>query len=444
MTANRSPARARSVAIVTLAVALLAWMPGEAAGWEGLGDLGPASANPSGTYQTVQPVAIASYGRSVFVWGRGQAVLARGVKPSGALEWLRTVTGDGLDPLVAIDQSGEATVAWTTSSTHRLQTRTITAGGRMSAVKTLSAADVAPGPVELKVTPGGDALFMWRTNPGAPGVDQTHEAIQVRSRSAGGSFGPVQNVAVRNDPGSGPGLFPHVAIRSNGDAVFVWFRAGSTQLVRSRRRSADGTFGPIRTVATHAGQDPAGSIGTDTAVDLDPDGVPTFAWLRQDDSGPPGCCARVVTRTARGPVTPVSPPGTSASTPHVAVDGDGDALFAWTVAAGVRARARSADGSLGPVQRIDAHGSQEPSLGVSRTGDAVFAWMRVIAPAGVAAPPTVQPRARTRSATGVLGPPTPLGPELTDYASAAVAVNADGAAAAMFDAGRVEQGLLGP
>jgi hypothetical protein len=430
MSASRCQAAARSLATLALAAALLASAPGDAgAAWEGLGDLGPAASEARNSRQTTAPVAIAPYGRSVFVWEIDRSVYVRGVKPSGALDWLRVATIDGHDPIVAIDGSGTATVVWHSWSDSRLRTRTITAGGRMSKVRAVSPPGLIPARPELKVTPEGYALFMWLAYRDAnPAV----EAIQARSRS-NGALGPVQNI-VTKEPGSGQGLFPHVAMRPNGDAVFAWFQFEPKRSIRSRRRTADGTLAPIRTVAPHAGDGGMFSLGTDLALDIDPSGVATFAYLSND---------RVMTRTGPGPVKPVSPSGETAQLPKLAIDGDGDALFAWNAPSALRARGRPAGGTLGPVQTVGApFGS---SFALSRTGAAVFVWMRVIDPGDLDTPPTLQPKARTRSAAGVLGPTTTLSDPVTDdYARVAVAVNAKGRAAAMFDAGPVERGALGP
>jgi hypothetical protein len=432
----------RSTIAAVLTAGILAATPAGAAAWQPLGELGPPTADPNFTVQSKRPVAIAPSGRSVFAWARDdKTVLVRGVKPGGELDWLRTATTNGHDGVVGIDRNGTATVAWITWESDFVQTRTIGPAGEMGPVKTLTSPNTVPAALELEVAPSGYALFSWLTVPDAFGADPREEAIRARSRSAGGVFSPVQDIAFKRPPGNGQGLWGNMALAPSGDAVFAWFRNGSQRSIRSRTRSADGTLGPVRKLAVQDGG-PSGYLGyPDVAVDVDRNGVPTVAWLRSRD---PGCCTGVVAKVGNGPVTTISTKVESVFYPVVAIDRDGDALFAWRSTSGIHARGRSAGGALGPVQTIESDANQDLSLAVDRTGGAVFVWMRILEPAGIASPPVVEPRARTRSAAGVLGPSTALDGEIEDYPAIGVAMNRAGAAAAMWDAGGAERGALGP
>lgn len=426
------------------AVAFLVAIPTQAAAWEPVGVLGPPTTDPGLTRQSERPVAIAPSGRAVFAWARDKSVAVRAVAPDGSLDWLRTATVNGHDPVVGIDRNGTATVAWITWNSDLVQTRTIGPAGEMGPVKTLSGPHVVPVELELDVAPSGYALFSWLTVADAYGGDPHEEAIQARSRS-GGTFSPVQDVAFKRPPGNGQGLFGHMALAPSGDAVFVWFRNGSRRSIRSRERAANGTLGPVRELAV-VGSRGVTDLGTDVAVDVDRQGVSAIAWLQR--SGP-DCCDRVVAQVGNGTVTVVSPQGQTALSPRVAIDGGRDALFAWGATASssgpaIRARGRSAAGALGPVQTIGTEATRLGGLAVSRTGKAVFVWMRIVEPSGIATPPVVEPRARTRSAAGALGPSTALGDEVDDYPAIGVAMTRQGAAAAVWDAGDAERGALGP
>ena len=74
--------------------------------------------------------------------------------------------------------------------------------------------------------------------------------------------------------------------------------------------------------------------------------------------------------------------GQNASSPQVAVDTDGDAVFTWLRSDGanqrVQARARSAAGVLSAVQTLSGPGQNAlgPQVAVDADGDAVFTWRR--------------------------------------------------------------------
>jgi hypothetical protein len=78
----------------------------------------------------------------------------------------------------------------------------------------------------------------------------------------------------------------------------------------------------------------------------------------------------------------LSTAGQNATNADVAVDADGDAVFIWRRFNGTnfraQARARSAAGALGPVQDLSAAGqdASNPRVAVDDDGDAVFAWQR--------------------------------------------------------------------
>ena len=75
----------------------------------------------------------------------------------------------------------------------------------------------------------------------------------------------------------------------------------------------------------------------------------------------------------------VSPAAQNALDAQVAVDADGDAVFAWRRFDGtntrIYGRARSEAGNLGAVQTLSGAGHAfQPQVAVDADGDAVFAW----------------------------------------------------------------------
>jgi hypothetical protein len=147
----------------------------------------------------------------------------------------------------------------------------------------------------------------------------------------------------------------------------------------------------------------AGQNALDPQVAVDANGNAVFAWRRFD-----GTNWRIQARTRSaagvlGPVQNLSAAGQNATSSQVGVDSDGDAVFTWRRFDGtklrIQSRARSAAGVLGPVQNLSAAGqsASPPKLGVDGTGRAVFTWHRSDGTYS-------RIQARARSAAGILSP----------------------------------------
>jgi hypothetical protein len=171
---------------------------------------------------------------------------------------------------------------------------------------------------------------------------------------------------------------PQVAVDADGDAVFVWERldASGDLRIQARARSAAGVLSPVQTLSD------AGEDASMPQVAVDADGDAVLTWRRFD-----GTNNRIQARarSAAGTLSPVetlSTSGRNADTPQVAVDPAGDAVFSWSRSDGTnwraQVRARSADGTLSAVKHLSpiAGNAFYPQVGVDAGGDAVFVWER--------------------------------------------------------------------
>ncbi len=225
---------------------------------------------------------------------------------------------------------------------------------------------------------------------------------------------------------------PQVAVDADGDAVFTWLRHdGSNYRVQARARSAAGALSAVHTLSAD-GQD---ASSPQVAVDADGDAV--FTWMRFD-----GTANRVQARarSAAGVLSPVQTLSGAAVTafspfPQVAVDADGDAVFTWRYTQStpcpsrrIQGRARSAAGALSAVQHV----SQAGECGVDFP-DAIDPQVAVDADGDAVftwaldyeSGQSVQTRAR--SAGGVLSPVQTLSDASgLDAFQPQVAVDADG------------------
>jgi hypothetical protein len=292
---------------------------------------------------------------------------------------------------VGVDSAGKARFSWTTTlGVNRVVAERGLAGSILGNVQHVSFADLDAQHASVAVGPNGTAAFAWMV--AAP------DRLQARRRLADGSLGPVLDLAPATF-----GADPQVAVDQNGAAVFAWLRLdGSYRRVQTRVLKADGTLTPVQTLSG------SGQNADRPQLEVAPNGDATFAWERFN-----GANTIVQTRTrvtSTGTLTPVQPlsaSGRNAAQPRLAVDGGGDATFAWTRNDGanyiIQTRRRTAAGTLGAVQDLSApgHDAEGVAVAVDPGDDASFAWQRSNGANLVI-------ETRTRKPDGTLSPVEPI------------------------------------
>ena len=145
-----------------------------------------AAAGTLGSVQTIAPaglsadepqVAIDADGDAVFAWLRSDGgnlrVQGRRRANGGSLSAVRYLSGAGQDasfPRMGVDASGAAVVSWKRldhADVSVVQARRRTADGALSAVQTLSDADLTADVPQVAVAPGGAATVTWQGSDGA-------------------------------------------------------------------------------------------------------------------------------------------------------------------------------------------------------------------------------------------------------------------------------------
>jgi hypothetical protein len=280
---------------------------------------------------------------------------------------------------------------------------------------------------QVAMDPGGNAVFAWQridatTDCGGSGCSR----IQTRVRSAAGALSATQTLSVAGQSADDV----QVGVDSSGNAVFVWSRRDGTTdcggfscfRVQARVRSAAGALSGIHILSA------AGQNAFDAQVAVDPNGNAVFAWSRQDGTTDCGgfSCSRIQARvrSAAGALSTtqtLSDPGQNATDPEVAVDPNGNAVFAWQRSDGtagcggtgcsrIQGRVRSAAGTLSVVQTLSAAGqnASDAQVAVDPNGKAVFAWQRPDGTTGCGGSGCVRIGARARSAAGALSAPQTL------------------------------------
>jgi hypothetical protein len=300
---------------------------------------------------------------------------------------------DAAEPDVAVDGNGNAVLVWSreVGTTGRVQVRVLSADGRLSPVQTVSRARETAFASDVAVDPDGDAVIVWQSAVPESGLGLQ---VQARARSANGTLSRVQTLSAANIFAVSPE--PQVAVDADGDAVITWQTDDLS--IQARARSADGTLSPIQTLATEA---------CCPQVGVDADGDAVFTWHKFGTPNRVEARARSADGTL-SPIEDLSPVGQTAHFPNVAVDADGGAVFAWEGHDGttwrIQARARSADGTLSPVEWLSAVGHQAfaPQVAVDTDGDAVFTWHQLFGDIPVSAESQWSAFARARSADGIL------------------------------------------
>jgi hypothetical protein len=333
------------------------------------------------------------------------------------------------EPEVAIDADGDSTTVWINKN-GVVQARTRSAG-RLGPIQTISQliGDPAlqPPPAEMATVGAnarGDVLFAWVSRD----LSDTQNLIVGRTRSAAGRLGPIQTFFAQSSD-QGELVDPEVALDADGDAVIAWEQVGgaSNNLVRARRRAANGTLGPVKTVSSPLGD------AAYSQVEIDAGGEAVFVWEQTTPPNPPAVQTRVLSPAgALRPVITISDALKSGdpSLPQLALEanGGGDAVIAWqrtNAATGEHvlvARALSDGGVLGRTRSLTS-GKEVADLhvGVAGDGDAAFTWQTKDAFTGKS-----RIEGRTLTAAGALGQAKTLSNATYEAFDPQVGVDVDG------------------
>jgi hypothetical protein len=284
-----------------------------------------------------------------------------------------------------------------------------TANASFSFAGTLSAPGNNTARSQVAVAPNGYAVFVWERLADTSGPPWCCARIQVRSRSPEGTLSAVQTLS-RSDQNA---FAPQVAVDADGDAVIAWSLsdpiAYCCSVVQARARSAEGTLGPVQTLSA-----PTRNSGG-VKVQVDSKGNAVFGWIGGDGttncSGSP--CSRIHTRMrwasgTLGATRYLSEPGQETTNVQLALAANRDAVFSWAFypcCSRIQTRTRAANGALSAIQTLSANAVWwELAVGVDAQGNAVFVWSRKFGTTECGGGRCRILMARTRSADGTLSP----------------------------------------
>jgi hypothetical protein len=405
-------------------------------------------------------VAVAANGYAVFVWERPDETTGCGLypcpriqvsarSPGGTFSPVQTLSApdrNAFAPQVAVDSEGNAVIVWSlydpiASCCSVVQVRARSADGTLSAVQTISAPSRNSGGGKVEVDSGGNAILAWTGDDATTACSGSPcSRVQTRTRSAAGLLGPTQYLSPAGQNASGTPL----GLAANGDAVFAWSLRDPTTTccprIQTRARSATGALSAIQTLTGPSAYEPA--------VGVDAGGNAVFVWSRRygttECEGGPCRIVKSRARSADGSLSPVQTISTPdidvGFYPDVVVDADGDAVLKWErwdrtmQCAGracrrIQARVRSAAGSLTPIQTVSAAGrdSDEAAVDIDFAGNAIFVWRGLDGTTDCGGVPGCERiQARGRSAAGTLGAIQTLSASGQDAYSPDAAVDPDG------------------
>jgi hypothetical protein len=271
----------------------------------------------------VEPqVAVAPDGAATVVWsrfdGEDSIVQVRQVEAGGApaatTQSLSAVGESAIEPQLAVDAEGAATVVWNRFDgsnwivqAQRLSPAGLPQGGTLN----LSAAGRSAAEPQLALDSEGAATVVWDRFDGGSFV------VQARHIDPGGALGaaPVQLSA-----GSRDAAEPELAIAPDGTATVLWSRFdGTSWIVQRRDFGEDGGLGGTETLST-----PGRTAGA-PAVAFGSDGTLAMTWKRFNGGGDV-VQAKTVPLPQPPPPPPPGQPGSGSSSrgssppPKAAVD----------------------------------------------------------------------------------------------------------------------------
>ncbi len=180
---------------------------------------------------------------------------------------------DGFEPDVAVDPSGNVIAVWTRSdgTNFRIQYSTRTANGDWTAASTISDPGQSASNPDVAIDNSGNALVAWSR------TDGTNIRIQAAYRPFGGAFTASATIS---DAGF-DATKPAIDFDNSGKALLTWQRFDGAKLrVQATTRTA-GTGGVFANETTLS---PSGQDGFNPQADAGPnvDANGVIAWTRSD------------------------------------------------------------------------------------------------------------------------------------------------------------------
>lgn len=274
-------------------------------------------------------------------------------------------------PSLAVDGLGNAIALWQAydGEKYTVQYATFPAGGAWSSAETLSSAGINLQSPKVCMDRMGNAVAVWSEFNG------THSIIQSSSLPFGGIWSPHVTISNLGENADSPNL----AMDSYGNvmnAVAVWRRFnGFNFIAQSARLNHGGLWSPAVNVT------PSGSDALIPNVAVDPSGNRAMTWCKYDEGNfTAHFCFGFYGRNW-GPNELVSSSGSTASSSTLAIDGAGNSLLIWNQFNGTQFVVEAAIMPLGGSESVSTvistpgQNSFSPRVSMNSSGDAIVAWI---------------------------------------------------------------------
>lgn len=281
--------------------------------------------------------AVAPDGTAVAVWFQGhtndasQSKFAYSRKPAGSSTWDLKQTFTGFmgnapgRPSLAINSAGQAAFAFTRQFNRVALGATMTAAGTWTALAQVNTSANNTGGLTdavVALDESGTATVAWGRN-NAPAAGSGNSIVQFSTTMVGTAF-PTTPASGPNDlsPTGSDALLPAMANAPDGSTTIAWLRGSSFE--ERTRPAGGGAFAPATTLTN--------ALTNPTALVLAPgnDGSMTAIWSGLDST--PTDAISGARRPPGGATFSAVPnvPGTSNANPALAADDQGNAIAAWT------------------------------------------------------------------------------------------------------------------
>lgn len=334
----------------------------------------------SGQDALAPQVAVAPTGTATVTWirsnGTNFVVQARRILSSGTPEEsTKTLSGSGQDaagPQVAVSPGGAATVVWKRfdGAHYLVQERRIAADGTLEAsAHTLSESGQDAVEPQVAVDGNGKATVVWSRFDGSDSI------VQVRRVGSEGT--PMASFTSLSAAGDSA-VQPRVAVNTVGAVTIAWARFdGSNWIVQSRRLSSSGAL-----VGSAQSLSATGRNAAEPQVAVAGDGTSTIAWSRFDGTSLVIEARRITSAGALGSTLLLSATGRDAADPQLALGPGGKATVLWTRFDGsnwiVQRRDISSTGTLGTTESLSSSGRRgsDPIAAWGGNGTLAMSWRR--------------------------------------------------------------------
>jgi hypothetical protein len=270
------------------------------------------------------PRIAAANGDSVFaVWdvtGISEGIYAARYdagSPGWETQALISNGGNGADPTVVVDGSGNAIAVWS-QNTDVFANRYDASGASWGTAASIDDSTLAAQAPQIGIDDAGNAIAVW-----AQGIAGSRDIYANRFDVGGTAWDTAETI----DTGVADAREPDVAVDDDGNAVAIWLQgaAGSEDVYVAHYDATGSAWGSDANIESSA--EPT----TRPRVGIDDDGNAIAAWRQADGAGNIDYVAAVydAVGTSWGPPAPLNSADSTVRSPRVAMAGNGTAIAVW-------------------------------------------------------------------------------------------------------------------